>query len=230
MKIINFGLNIETGKIKYIDENFKKLVKKFEPLKESPFIVEFCDPSQVERAEGVVFDKEKILDLIVMDLEKIENRLPRVEEEAEKVLLIKCQKILEEEKLLCDNEFNEAEETILRTLQLVTHKACVGAISADDINALIAAVVEKAGVVIFFTAGKKEVHTWSVDRGEPILEAAGKIHSDLKRGFIKGEVVNCKDLDSFYNMAEAKSRGFMQLVDRGYLMQTNDVIEIRFNV
>ena len=67
-------------------------------------------------------------------------------------------------------------------------------------------------------------------KGEIVLEAAGKIHSDLKRGFIKAEVVNCKDLDNFFNMAEAKAKGLVKLVDRDYVMRENDIIEIRFNV
>jgi len=62
------------------------------------------------------------------------------------------------------------------------------------------------------------------------LEAAGKIHSDLKRGFIKAEVVNCRDLDNFFNWAEAKSKGFVKIVGKDYIMQENDIIEIRFNV
>ena len=65
---------------------------------------------------------------------------------------------------------------------------------------------------------------------ENALEAAGKIHSDLKRGFIKAEVTNCRDLDSFFNMAEARSRGFVKIVGKDYIVQKGDIIEIRFNV
>jgi len=95
---------------------------------------------------------------------------------------------------------------------------------------LIEKLISKAGILLFFTAGKKEVHVWNVDKGESILEAAGKIHSDLKRGFIKAEITNCKDLDSFFNMAEARSRGLVKIVDRDYIVEEGDIVDIRFNV
>jgi len=113
---------------------------------------------------------------------------------------------------------------------LVTSKPCLGVNEVSDTNELIKELINKAGVLLFFTAGKKEVHVWSVEKGENILEAAGKIHSDLKRGFIKADIANCKDLDSFFNMAEAKSRGFVKIVNRDYIVEEGDIIEIRFNV
>ena len=95
---------------------------------------------------------------------------------------------------------------------------------------MIKKLIDKSGIVLFFTVSKKEVHVWSVNKGENVLEAAGKIHSDLKRGFIKAEVTNACDLDSFFNMAEARSRGFVKVVDKDYIVREADVIEIRFNV
>lgn len=229
MKIFNFGLDIQPGKYKYQCPYFNKLVEKFEPQKQSPYIVEFVG-EDLDKADAVVFDTAKKLDFVLIDLEKVEKRLLRAESEKEKALLGKAQKILEEEKLLCDAEFSEEEKEILKTLQLSTYKPSVGREQTGGINELIKEVIDKAAVLMFFTAGKKEVHIWNIKKGENILEAAGKIHSDLKRGFIKAEVVNCKDLDNFFNMAEAKSKGFVKVVDRDYIMQENDIIEIRFNV
>ena len=229
MKIFNFGLDITPGKHKYKDKNFDKLVEKFSPQKLTPFVVEFID-DDIEKADTVVFNQDKKFDLVFIDLEKIEKRLEKTQDQKEKDLLSRAQKELEQEKLLCDIDFNEEELNILKLQQLVTLKPAVGKQEIDDLDELINEVIEKSGVLLFFTAGKKEVHTWSVEKGEIILEAAGKIHSDLKRGFIKGEVGNCKDLGSFFNWNEAKSRGFVKLVDKDYIMQENDIIEIRFNV
>jgi len=229
MKIFNFNLNIEPGKYKYKGPYFDKLVEKFSPQKVSPYMVEFID-ADMEKADGIVFDIAKKTDLVLIDLEKIENRLSRVEDEKEKALLERVGKILEEEKLLCDFEFSEEEGVMLRTLQLVTYKPSLGKAEAGDINELIKEIMDKAGMILFFTLGKKEVHAWGLKGGESVLEAAGKIHSDLKRGFIRAEVTNCRDLEGCFNLAEAKSRGFTKVVDREYIMQANDSIDIKFNV
>ncbi|MDP8290459.1 MAG: DUF933 domain-containing protein [Candidatus Susulua stagnicola] len=229
MKIFNLGLEIEPGKYKYKLEWADKLIEKFSPQKISLYSVEFVD-SEPELADAIVFEQSKKLDLVVIDLEKIEKRILKTEDEVEKATLFKAQNFLEEEKLLCDGDFTSGEVETFKLLQLVTSKPCLGVNEVSDINELIKELINKAGVLLFFTAGKKEVHVWSVEKGENILEAAGKIHSDLKRGFIKADIANCKDLDSFFNMAEAKSRGFVKIVNRDYIVEEGDIIEIRFNV
>jgi len=229
MKIFNLGLEIEPGKYKYKISYFDKLVEKFSPKNSVAYSVEVLD-SEPERADAIVFAESKRLDLILIDLERIEKRLLRSQDEGEKRNLAKAQEILEAERLLCDADFSSQETEALKLLQLVTIKPSVGTDRVESLDELIKAVLEKAGMLLFFTAGKKEVHTWSIKKGENILEAAGKIHSDLKRGFIKAEVVAAKDLDNFFNMAEARSRGFVKVVDKGYIVQENDIIEVRFSV
>ena len=229
MKIFNLGLEIEPGKHKYKTSCFDKLVEKFDPKKSVAYSAEFVD-AEPERADAIVFAAAKRLDFILIDLDKVEKRLLRSQDQGEKDTLIKAQKMLEKETLLCDAGFSPQETEALKLLQLVTIKPSVEVESLDSLDELIKAVIEKSGIILFFTAGKKEVHAWSITKGENILEAAGKIHSDLKRGFIKGDVVEAKNLDNFFNMAEARSRGFVKVVDKDYVMQANDIIEIRFSV
>lgn len=229
MKVFNLGLDIEPGKHKYKPKCLDKLAEKFSPQKITPYSVEFID-SEPETADALIFDINKRVDLVLIDLEKIEKRLLKAEEEGEKVLLAKAQKFLEEEKLLCDIDFAPSEVETFKLLQLITPKPSLGVNKVSDIDELIKNLIDKSGVLLFFTAGKKEVRVWSINKGENILEAAGKIHSDLKRGFIKAEVTKACDLDSFFNMAEAKSRGFVKIVDKDYIIQEGDIIEIRFNV
>ncbi|MDD4183289.1 MAG: DUF933 domain-containing protein [Candidatus Omnitrophica bacterium] len=229
MKVANFGLDIVPGKQKYTCESFEKLVKKFSPKKISPYVVEFIGEDYA-KADAIVFDANKKLDFIFIDLEKIEGREQRTTDAKEKEFLKKIAGILEKENLLCDQEFNEEEKNFLKNIMPVTFKPCIGVLDASDINGLIEAILKKSQTLLFYTAGEKEVHAWEVKKGSTIVEAAGKIHSDLARGFIKGEVIDCKDLDSFYNLAEARARGFAKSVDRDYIMQEGNIIEIKFSV
>jgi ribosome-binding ATPase YchF (GTP1/OBG family) len=229
VKIASFGLSLDPGKQKYTCEDFEKLVKKFSPKKISPYVVEFIG-DDFTKADAVVFDINKKLDFIFIDLEKIENRQMRTADAKEKEFLNKITATLEKENLLCDQEFSEEEKNFLKNIMPVTYKPCVGAAEVSDINGLISEVLKKSQTLLFFTAGEKEVHAWEVKKGSTIVEAAGKIHTDLARGFIKGEVIDCKDLDSFYNLAEARARGFAKSVDRDYIMQEGNIIEIKFSV
>jgi len=88
-----------------------------------------------------------------------------------KLLSSKLKNFLEEEKLLCDGEFTSGEVETFKLLQLVTSKPCLGVNEVSDTNELIKELINKAGVLLFFTAGKKEVHVWSVEKGENILES-----------------------------------------------------------
>ncbi|MCK9614595.1 MAG: DUF933 domain-containing protein [Candidatus Omnitrophica bacterium] len=229
MKVATFGLSIEPGKQKYSCECFEKLVKKFSPKKTTPYVVEFIG-EDFAKADAIVFDVDKKLDFIFIDLEKIENRQQKTTDEKEKEFLKKITGILEKENLLCDQEFSEEEKNFLKNIMPVTFKPCIGKSDVSDMNSLIDEILKKAQNLLFFTAGEKEVHAWEVKKGSTIVEAAGKIHTDLARGFIKGEVIECKDLDSFYNLAEARARGFAKSVDRDYIMQEGNIIEIKFSV
>lgn len=229
MKISVFNLSIQPGKYKYQCPAFDELVEKFSPQKKSPYVVEFLR-EDFEKTDAIVFDIKKKLDLVVIDLEKIEKRLQRTEDEGEKQLLAKVQERLEREVLICDMQFSPEEHALLKNLSLVTYKPCVGKDAADDINGLVKELIDKSGRLLFFTVGKKEVRAWDIKRGDTVLDAAGRIHSDLARGFIKAEVVNAEDLLACFNLQEAKTKGLVKLVDRDYVMAEGDVIDVKFNV
>jgi ribosome-binding ATPase YchF (GTP1/OBG family) len=229
VKVANFGLSIEPGKYKYSCEWFEKLVKKFSPKKISPYVVEFIG-DDFTKADAIVFDASKKLDFVFLDLEKIDSRLTKTADDKEKEFLKKIQGLLEAENLLCDQNFTEEEKNFLKNVSPFSYKPCVGKSEVSDMNALIDDVLKKSGTMLFYTAGDKEVHAWELKAGSTILEAAGKIHTDLARGFIKGEVISCKDLDSFHNFAEARARGFAKAVDRDHIMEEGSIIEIKFSV
>ncbi len=86
------------------------------------------------------------------------------------------------------------------------------------------------GLISFFTAGPTEAHAWTLRKGLPAVEAAGVIHSDLQRGFIRAQVIGWDELLDAGSNAEAKKRGTLRLEGKTYVVQDGDVLEIMFNV
>lgn len=86
------------------------------------------------------------------------------------------------------------------------------------------------GLQSFLTAGADEVRAWTVHRGATAPEAAGEIHSDLQKGFIRAEVVAYNDLIALGSMAEAKAKGKLRLEGKEYIVQDGDILNIRFNI
>ena len=86
------------------------------------------------------------------------------------------------------------------------------------------------GLMSFLTAGKPEVRAWTIKKGTNAPEAAGKIHSDIQRGFIRAEVVSYDDLIKLGSLNEAKEKGLVRSEGKDYIMQDGDVVLFRFNV
>ena len=85
------------------------------------------------------------------------------------------------------------------------------------------------GLMSFLTAGKPEVRAWTIKKGTKAPEAAGKIHSDIQRGFIRAEVVSYDDLIKLGSLNEAKEKGLVRSEGKDYIMQDGDVVLFRFN-
>ena len=86
------------------------------------------------------------------------------------------------------------------------------------------------GLQTYLTAGPKEARAWTIRQGWKAPQAAGVIHTDFEKGFIKAEVVSFSDLDKAGGMAEAKAQGKVRMEGKDYVMQDGDVVEFRFNV
>ncbi|MFQ3664022.1 MAG: DUF933 domain-containing protein, partial [Chloroflexaceae bacterium] len=89
---------------------------------------------------------------------------------------------------------------------------------------------ELLGLISFLTAGPDEVRAWTIRRQTPAVEAAGVIHSDIQRGFIRAEVVAYADLVKAGSMAEAKKHGAVRMEGKTYIVQDGDVCHFLFNV
>jgi ribosome-binding ATPase len=103
-------------------------------------------------------------------------------------------------------------------------------LAESGLNKLIKAGYRLLGLITFFTAGETEVRAWTITRGTKAPQAAGKIHTDFERGFIRAEVVAYGDLISAGSYAVARERGQTRLEGKEYVMQDGDVVHFRFNV
>ena len=86
------------------------------------------------------------------------------------------------------------------------------------------------GLISYLTAGKSEVRAWTIKKGTKAPQAAGKIHSDFERGFIRAEVIAFNDLVSCGSMSSAKEKGLVRSEGKEYVMKDGDVVLFRFNV
>ncbi len=229
LKIGFTGIELPEGKLKYKDERVETLVAKDKPKKVTPFYVEFIRDEFV-KCEAIVVAAESVLDLLILDIEKCETRLERSEEDAEKALMQKCMTLLEEEIPLCNGTFSEEEHGQLAKLAPVSYKPVVIIEGSPDPNVIISLAFDKADMQFFYTSGPKEVHAWPVKKGSDIVTCAGKIHKDLARGFIKGDVVSFDDYLACHNFNDCRKKGVVQVVDREHVVNAGDIIEIRFNV
>ena len=103
-------------------------------------------------------------------------------------------------------------------------------IDEPGVARLARAAYHVGGLISFFTAGEEEVRAWPIPRGTTAREAAGKIHSDIERGFIRAEVVAYEDLVRLGSLAAVRDAGLLRLEGRDYVVQDGDVILFRFNV
>jgi len=136
-------------------------------------------------------------------------------EEGSEVIVI-CAKIEEEIAALPDEEKKE----FLKEL----------GIEKSGLDNLIQAGYRLLGLISFLTAGEKEVRAWTIKKGTKAPQAAGKIHSDFEKGFIRAEVVPFEVLVECGGFAQAKEKGLVRSEGKDYVMQDGDVVIFRFNV
>lgn len=103
-------------------------------------------------------------------------------------------------------------------------------LAESGLNRLIKAAYSLLGLYTYFTAGVQEVRAWTIRKGMKAPQAAGVIHSDFERGFIRAEVVSYDDLLAAGSMNGAKERGQLRLEGKDYVVQDGDVMHFRFNV
>ena len=123
-------------------------------------------------------------------------------------------------------------EEELSSLEGDEKKEMLEAMGLDEsgLDKVIKASYDLLGLMSFLTAGKKEVRAWTIKKGTKAPQAAGKIHTDFERGFIKAEIVSYNDLVKLGSYQKAKEAGLIRLEGKDYVMQNGDIVEFKFNV
>ncbi|MBQ6414995.1 MAG: DUF933 domain-containing protein, partial [Butyrivibrio sp.] len=103
-------------------------------------------------------------------------------------------------------------------------------LTESGLDKLIKASYSLLGLISYLTAGETESRAWTIKKGTKAPQAAGKIHSDFERGFIKAEVVSYDDLINSGSMVAAKEKGLVRQEGKEYVVQDGDVVLFKFNV
>jgi ribosome-binding ATPase len=103
-------------------------------------------------------------------------------------------------------------------------------VTTSGVDQLIKSAYHLLGLMSFLTAGEKEVRAWTIPQGTRAQTAAGTIHSDIERGFIRAEIVSYDELMSAGSYATAREKGLLRLEGKDYIMQEGDIVNFRFNV
>ncbi|MCM8780431.1 MAG: DUF933 domain-containing protein [Candidatus Omnitrophica bacterium] len=228
MKIAVLGLDFPLGKRAIPDERLERLKEIFHTPKVTDIQMEFMDSTHLKEVLGIICEKDSKLDLILGDLEVVESNISNNKNSE---LFLRCKEALEKEIFLNEVPFDEEERAILLNANLVTLKPTliVNRENLPSIPEIARSIYTNCGMISFFTVNERELRAWSIKAGTTVHEAAGYIHSDIRRGFIKAEVISYADLIKAGGLNQARSKGLLRLEDKGYVVKDGDLIQIRFS-
>jgi len=192
---------------------------------------EVVDQSQLVDADAILASQDGRLELILMDLEFVETRLGRNPSEAERTVLERIKAALERDELASSISLSPDDANVIAGHALVTAKPITIA-SPEDLDqpeTLLLRCVHNAGYMFFLTVGGKENRSWIIRKGLTAWEAAGAIHTDIQKGFIRAEVIGWEDFVANGGETGAKRAGKQRLEQKAYVMQDCDVVNFRCN-
>ncbi len=212
------------------DKKYQQEINLLEKIKEnlengiSARAIEFNEEEQEMVKEMFLLTTKPILYIANISEEQIENAendamVQKVKEYAEKEkaeVIPLCVKIEEELSGLEEEDKKEMLEAL--------------GLEESGLDKVIKRSYDLLGLMSFLTAGEPEVRAWTIKKGTKAPQAAGKIHSDIERGFIKAEVVSYPDLMEAGSMVNAKEKGLVRSEGKEYIMQDGDIVLFKFNV
>jgi ribosome-binding ATPase YchF (GTP1/OBG family) len=232
MKISVFAIpQLAPGKHNVKDPRLDQVDSITKAKKKTYVQVELAAEDAALDADAILVAKDSRADLILKDLEFVDTRLSRSEDESEKTLFNKLKAALEKEEMIFTCGLSDEEKKELVKYGLLTAKPVIIAqgSEADDADSLLARALSESGYISFFTTGEKETRAWLIKKGTTAWEAAGAIHSDIQRGFIRAEIISFDDFMKCGGETGAKQAGKLRLEQKEYVMQDTDLANFRFN-
>lgn len=232
MKIALIGVGgVPVGKHNLNDPRLDRVHKLVEAKKKTCAQVEVLAESAAGEADALLVTHDRLPDVLLHDLEFVETRLSRSPAEGERVVLEKVRAALEQERPISQAGLSAEELRVLSAYPLLSRRPITIATTeeADEPRPLLLRTFAEAGYICFLTVGGKENRAWPIRRGTTAWEAAGVIHSDLQRGFIRAEVIGFGDFLEAGGETQAKRAAKLRLEPRQYVMQDYDVVNFRFN-
>ena len=232
MKLALFGLaEIKLGKHNLKDPRLDQADKLVEADKKTYAQVDVIGDDGLLEADSILAAAETKADLILKDLEFVETRLSRDPEPAERAALEKIRGLLENEHFLFNSGLALADLQAVAAHSFYTNKPVTVAAPEErqTPDALLLRAFQEAGYVCFLTVGGKENRAWPIRRGTTAWEAAGTIHTDMQKGFIRAEIISFSDFIAAGGETQAKRAGKQRLETKQYVMQDYDLTNFRFN-
>jgi hypothetical protein len=232
MKIALFGIaEIKLGRHNLKDPRLDQADALVEADKKTHAQAEVIGEDQLLEADGILTLAETKADLILKDLELVETRLGREPQPAERAALQKLQAWLEGEGFLFNAGLSAEDRQALAAHTFWTNKPITVASRAElqEPEKLLLRAFAGAGYISFLTVGGKENRAWPIRRGTTAWEAAGTIHTDIQKGFIRAEIISFEDFVAAGGETEAKRAGKQRLELKQYVVQDYDLVNFRFN-
>lgn len=232
MKIAVYSIpEINLGKYNVKDPRLDQVHKITGSKKKTYVQVELTGEDSALEADLILVTRDSSSDVILRDLEFVETRLSRAEDDQEKVLLGKLKSILEKEQFICSVEFSGSQKDLIVNYGLLSSRPVkvIDKTASEDIDAVLLESLREGGYISFFTTGEKETRAWLIKNGATAWEAAGQIHSDIQQGFIRAEIISLADFLEHQGEVGAKRAGKMRLEQKDYIMQDADLTVFRFS-
>jgi ribosome-binding ATPase YchF (GTP1/OBG family) len=232
MKICLFGVTgIALGKHNIKDPRLDQAHELVEAQKKTYAQADIVDEKEMITSDAILTSRGALSDLLMKDLDAVETRLGRDASEAEKAVLQKLADTLMSEKPVSAAGLTAEEVKAISAHNFYSTKPVVVAEEAElkDPDSLLVRAVKESGYISFLTVGGKENRAWPIRAGLTAWEAAGTIHTDIQKGFIRAEIISFADFVAAGGETEAKRAGKQRLELKTYVVQDYDVANFRFN-
>ncbi len=232
MKISLFGVSgIVLGKHNVKDPRLDQAHKLVEAQKKTYAQVDVVEEKETLTADAILTSRAALSDLLMKDLDAVETRLNRDAGESEKAVLQKLADALMSEKPVSKVGLTEDELKAISAHNFYSNKPVIVAEEAELAapDALLVRAFKESGYISFLTVGGKENRAWPIRAGLTAWEAAGTIHTDIQKGFIRAEIISFVDFIEAGGETQAKRSGKQRLELKTYVIQDYDVANFRFN-